>query len=89
LLKLPAGGFDRSVGGRVDLFQCEEDHGPQGHSASRVGGQCDGGGALVVGKVDDRVHVALAEREVEALDLAAHTLGKIGDGVAPAGPTAL
>jgi hypothetical protein len=54
-------------------------------SSSRgIDGERDGRGALVVGEVDDDVGIAVAEGEVEALELPADALGDPSHGIASA-----
>src|SRR3954469_7605417 len=76
--------LDGALRRRVHFLGRHEHRGADLRGARGVDGQSDCRGALVVGEIDDRVNIALAEREVEALKLTAHALGERGDRVTPA-----
>src|SRR3954453_6832519 len=76
--------LDGALRRRVHFLGRHEHRGADLGGARSVDRQSDCRGALIVGEIDDRVDIALAEREVEALKVTAHALGERGDRVTPA-----
>src|SRR5215212_1653183 len=76
---------DRAVRRLVYLFGCEQHGRLHGCSSRGVFDQRNGCGGLVVGKIDDRKRVAIAELEVKALELAARAAHRFGDRIPPIG----
>ena len=76
--------LDRALRRRVDLLGRDQHHRLDRRRTGGVDRERGGGCALVVGKVEDHVRVAVAEGEVEALERAADALGDLRHGVTPA-----
>src|SRR5579884_4254801 len=80
---------DLDLGRAVDLLRCQEHDGAGADEPARRDRETDRGRCDIVGHLRDDVHVVLAEREVERLELATSPADRLLDGPAPRGAPAL